>query len=727
MLRNRIYYAVKPVLPRWFRTMLRGRRARRILKNCTGTWPIYEPGGRRPQGWPGWPDGKQFSFVLSHDVESVRGLKRCRQLAELEMQHGFRSSFNFIPEGDYRVPEELRGWLRGNGFEVGVHDLHHDGSLFRSRPSFERAAAAINRRLAEWGAAGFRAGFMLHKLDWLHSLNIEYDASTFDVDPFEPQADGVETIFPFWIPRPEIELGGPRESRAIDSGENHGGYIELPYTMVQDFNLFVVLQQRTTDLWSRKLDWIARKGGMALLNTHPDYMSFDDARPRADEYPVRLYADFLREVRRSCGDSAYCAVPLEVARYARRVRPVHARPPRQVCLVTYGSYESDGQVRGCAEAMSRRGDHVSVLSLAGETFPVGTGELNGVRVVRLCRPSARWRGPLDKGRFWWKAFRALQSHNFPDGCDLVQVHGMSDALVFAAACLKWRGAKVMLDRRNLFPELAQDNFRLSLWHLVRRPLRAMEALACCFAHHVIVSEHLAKKAASERLYSNAEISALINSVELPNFPGRARPRDKQKFIIVYLGLLHCHQGLDIAIDAMAQVREAVPTAELHIHGHGLEWQNLRDQAVRLGLNEAIVFHKPVGFSQIGEVMANADLGVVPERIDGTENGEFSNKIMEFMAQGLPVVASRAKTDRIYFTDDCVCFFDSLNASDLAAKIISLARDSARREQFARNALQMVRETSWEMADESYLAIVDQLTRTRLPVLKAAPMPSEVRA
>ena len=32
-------------------------------------------------------------------------------------------------------------------------------------------------------------------------LNIAYDASTFDTDPFEPQPDGVNTIFPFWVPR----------------------------------------------------------------------------------------------------------------------------------------------------------------------------------------------------------------------------------------------------------------------------------------------------------------------------------------------------------------------------------------------------------------------------------------------------------------------------------------------------------------------------------------------
>ena len=54
--------------------------------------------------------------------------------------------------------------------------------------------------LAEWGASGFRSAFMLRELDWLHELRIKYDASTFDTDPFEPQPEGCQTIFPFWVP-----------------------------------------------------------------------------------------------------------------------------------------------------------------------------------------------------------------------------------------------------------------------------------------------------------------------------------------------------------------------------------------------------------------------------------------------------------------------------------------------------------------------------------------------
>ena len=37
-----------------------------------------------PEGWPGWPNGKKFAFVITHDVEGIRGLDKCRMLAEMD-------------------------------------------------------------------------------------------------------------------------------------------------------------------------------------------------------------------------------------------------------------------------------------------------------------------------------------------------------------------------------------------------------------------------------------------------------------------------------------------------------------------------------------------------------------------------------------------------------------------------------------------------------------------
>ena len=140
----------------------------------------------------------------------------------------------------------MRDELAQNGFEVGVHDLRHDGKLYWRRTEFPENARSINGYLKAWHASGFRSGFMLHNRECLNGLDIEYDASTFDTDPFEPQPEGVNTIFPFWVPRP----GG-------------GGYVELPYTLPQDSTMFLVLQETSTGHLEAqtRLDCPARRHG----------------------------------------------------------------------------------------------------------------------------------------------------------------------------------------------------------------------------------------------------------------------------------------------------------------------------------------------------------------------------------------------------------------------------------------------------------------------------------
>ena len=316
MLRNRIYYGLKPFVPQPVRTAIRRKLAARLRKRIGDVWPIMPGSERPPENWPGWPGGKKFAFVLTHDVEGKAGLSRCRSLMQLEGDLGFRSSFNFIPEGTYRVPAELREELTARGFEVGIHDLKHDGRLFASRRTFKRRALKINCYARDWGASGFRSGFMLRNLDWLHDLDVKYDASTFDTDPFEPQPDGRHTIFPFWVPHPN---GSSANGKGSVINSSSRGYVEVPYTLPQDFTLFVLLQEKTPEIWLRKLDWIAQHGGMALVDVHPDYLCFDDTPAGPMEYPVAYYKSFLDYVSRRYDGAFWHTTPSKLAEFCARV------------------------------------------------------------------------------------------------------------------------------------------------------------------------------------------------------------------------------------------------------------------------------------------------------------------------------------------------------------------------------------------------------------------------
>jgi hypothetical protein len=297
-LTRRLFYALKPLLPRGVQMAARRVRARGILPTVGAFWPIDPGTANPPSGWEGWPGHKRFALVLTHDVERLRGVSRTLRLARLEKELGMRSSFNFVPER-YPTDPRLRRILTEDGFEVGVHDLTHDGRLFSSRGTFDARSPRINSYLREWGSVGFRAAAMYHNLDWIGDLDVEYDCSTFDTEPFEPQPDGAGTIFPFWVPR----RGRP------------GGFVELPYTLPQDMTLFVILGEKGPETWRRKLDWIAERGGMALLDTHPDYMSPDGERPRVDEYPSGFYRSFLEYVAARHAGQFWHVLPRELAQF----------------------------------------------------------------------------------------------------------------------------------------------------------------------------------------------------------------------------------------------------------------------------------------------------------------------------------------------------------------------------------------------------------------------------
>ncbi len=232
-----------------------------------------------------WPNGKHFALVITHDVEDVYGQDFVREVAGLEERYGFRSAFNFVPEG-YPADRHLRQELEERGFEVGVHGLKHDGTLFSSRDKFNQQAVQINKYLKDWGAVGFRAPFTHRNPEWMQALDVEYDASFFDTDPFEPIPGGTMSIWPFLM----------------------GHFVELPYTLVQDHSLMITLGEQTPKLWLEKVNFLRRYCGMAMLISHPDYLR------QANH--LSIYELFLTELS-GMGDYWH-ALPKEAARWWRQ-------------------------------------------------------------------------------------------------------------------------------------------------------------------------------------------------------------------------------------------------------------------------------------------------------------------------------------------------------------------------------------------------------------------------
>jgi glycosyltransferase involved in cell wall biosynthesis len=141
----------------------------------------------------------------------------------------------------------------------------------------------------------------------------------------------------------------------------------------------------------------------------------------------------------------------------------------------------------------------------------------------------------------------------------------------------------------------------------------------------------------------------------------------------------------------------------------------------LGLTDQVRFFGSRPVSEIAQVMAQADLGVVPKRADSFGNEAYSTKIMEFMSLGVPLVVSSTKIDRFYFNDSVVRFFESGNADALAAAAVAVLQDDGLRRRMVANALKYADENSWQRCQDEYLELVDALIENR-PVKTNASSP-----
>jgi glycosyltransferase involved in cell wall biosynthesis len=185
--------------------------------------------------------------------------------------------------------------------------------------------------------------------------------------------------------------------------------------------------------------------------------------------------------------------------------------------------------------------------------------------------------------------------------------------------------------------------------------------------------------------------------------------------MMYPGTLSAHQGLDVAIRAIANVKNLIPKADFHIYGTGRGMEELVKLAKEFGVVDRVLFHPFMPIWEIAKVMGNADLGVVPKRSDSFGNEAFSTKTLEFMALGVPLLISDTAVDRYYFNDRIVTFARSGDADDFAAKMVQLVRDPEGRQRQAENADEFIKLNNWDVKKGEYLCLVDGLTGDSSPV------------
>ncbi|WJS99107.1 glycosyltransferase family 4 protein [Novosphingobium humi] len=172
----------------------------------------------------------------------------------------------------------------------------------------------------------------------------------------------------------------------------------------------------------------------------------------------------------------------------------------------------------------------------------------------------------------------------------------------------------------------------------RMPLRLRKGLFSLAFDHV--DKFIAPSPFIARQYQKAglddgRIAVISNGMDLQRFAPRERPdRPFPPVRLLYVGYLGTHKGVDILLQALALLADT--DIDLEIIGTGSQEQTYRDKADQLGLTERIIWRGRQAPSDMPQNYARADVVVLPSIWE--ENQPVC--LMEAMASGLPIVASR---------------------------------------------------------------------------------------
>jgi peptidoglycan/xylan/chitin deacetylase (PgdA/CDA1 family) len=299
------YYAVRPMLPAAVRRQLQ-RYALADWKTIPfPDWPLdftlddllreilvhvlhARNGERIPFIWF-WPDGMRSCAVITHDVEMDAGQRFCPELMTMNEEHGFRGAFQFVPEARYVMRDDVHAAVRNRGHEINLHGLNHDHRLFDDHDEFLRRAARIRDYAQAWDARGFRSPVLYRNQEWFSALEFfDYDMSVPNTARLEAQRGGCCTVMPYFI----------------------GNLVELPTTSAEDYTLFHILGDYSTNVWRQQLNATSARNGIFNLLVHPDYLDTRRAR--------YTYRSFLAQMRAQADrDGIWTPLPRDAAAWWR--------------------------------------------------------------------------------------------------------------------------------------------------------------------------------------------------------------------------------------------------------------------------------------------------------------------------------------------------------------------------------------------------------------------------
>ena len=395
---------------------------------------------------------------------------------------------------------------------------------------------------------------------------------------------------------------------------------------------------------------------------------------------------------------------------------------KRVAMVVLSGYPSDPRPQRAAAALANEGMSVDLVCLAdGKSRRRETH--NGIDVLRL--PITHRRG--GKLSYLWEysacilasaAVLALRSltHRY----DLVYIHNMPDTLVLSSLIPKALGAKVILDMHDPMPELMMTIFKRDENSSSVRALRRLEKWSMACADRVLTVNVACQRIFAARSCASEKIGVVMNSPDGEVFPFLpARPLDPTRdtanrpFVVMYHGSLLERNGVDLAVDALARIRETVPAAQLRIYGASTPFLERVMQTVRERQLDGAVQHLGrKALKDIVRAIEECDVGVIPNHRNAFTEINTPTRIFEYLALGKPVIAPRTCGIQDYFDDGSLLFFEPGSSEDLAGRIAYAYSHPGDALRITERGQQVYLAHAWEREKETLVNLVDEVLQRR---------------
>jgi glycosyltransferase involved in cell wall biosynthesis len=405
-------------------------------------------------------------------------------------------------------------------------------------------------------------------------------------------------------------------------------------------------------------------------------------------------------------------------------------PGKSVCLVVQSDYRTDPRVRRKAEALVGAGYSVDVLAL-GVPQEDKRYTLNGVNVRTVSL--GKRRGSLARYMFEYAAFflwafvrLALQMRTRRYA--VIDVNTLPDFLIFAPALARLMGATLVLDMHEITPEFYMSKYGIAEGSRMVRLMKWLEKRSIDFADYVITINEPIQDLLVSRGLPPTKSTVVMNAADEARFApvpasapagGPGDPGKDAAFVLMYHGTLTRTYGLDLAVEAFAIARPDMPDAELWILGSGSEEAALRTLVEQQGLASRVKLLGPVPSAEIPRWLRKCDVGILSMRRDALLDFASPNKLSEFIIMGIPVVISRLKATRHYYSERALAYFEPNDPADLARQLVRLYRDAPLRAALAENAKAEYAPLRWEVMKARYLNLIQQCIAAKSGVVTSA--------